>query len=431
MDPAQRARCEAAPATWIGRPQDEPRPSPWVYALDEQMRAESPAAPPLDASLVEALARDRRFAARRVGAGPERKVEVLVPMPGRRGPCAYVLTVAPSTPRAFGVPPLRFWALPVLAIFAVMSLAMGPLVHRVRVLTRAVRRAAGAGYEGTIAVGGDDEIGELARAFEAAAGQVRAQLSEKEEREQALRAFVANTTHDVMIPLTVLQGNLAARARDAAARTPSDPARVTAAMTEAHYMASLLHNLGVAAKLDAGEREIVRTPVDLNALVARVVGRHAPIAEQLGVSLDRAVPEEAVLLQGDVTLLEQAVSNIVHNAVRYNHAGGHVAVTLERGEASGVRLRVVDDGPGIPAAERSKLCARGARGGVARTRAPDGQGLGLDIAFRVARAHELRMELRASEMGGLEVELSEEPRAGATETAVSPIRPARPAASRG
>jgi two-component system, OmpR family, sensor histidine kinase BaeS len=406
MDHEQRAACEADPGAWVGRPHDDPRPSPSLFAVDERLTPRHAGAPRLDASLVAALARDHTMGARRFDDGPRRVVEVLVPMPWREGPCAHVLTIAPSAPKSLGLPPLRFWALPVLVIFAVMSLAMGPLVHRIRLLTQAVKRAADAGYEGRIAVGGNDEIGELASAFEAAAREVRARLAEKEERERALREFVGNTTHDVMIPLTVLQGNLAALARSATAGEPADSARVTSAMTEVHYMASLIHNLGVAAKLAAGEREIVRAGVDMNALIGRVASRHATIAERLAVSLEHATPETPVVVQGDVTMLEQAVSNVVHNAVRYNKAGGHVAVVLDAGAGGGFRLRVADDGPGIAPEELSRLTERGYRGSAARTRAPDGQGLGLDIAFRVARAHGMRLALRPSELGGLEAELT-------------------------
>ncbi|MCA9680566.1 MAG: sensor histidine kinase, partial [Myxococcales bacterium] len=81
--------------------------------------------------------------------------------------------------------------------------------------------------------------------------------------------------------------------------------------------------------------------------------------------------------------LEQALGNLVLNAIRYNHEGGHVAVVLEQA-GEGFSLRVIDDGPGIPEADRRRLMARGARGDAARTREPRGQGLGLAIVFRVA-----------------------------------------------
>ena len=101
--------------------------------------------------------------------------------------------------------------------------------------------------------------------------------------------------------------------------------------------------------------------------------------------------------------VEQAVSNITYNAIRYNHPGGHVGVTVDPEPPDGFVIRVVDDGPGIPEAELLKLTERGARGNEARTRAPEGRGLGIDIARRAAEMHGFQLTFLRSEYGGLEV----------------------------
>lgn len=136
------------------------------------------------------------------------------------------------------------------------------------------------------------------------------------------------------------------------------------------------------------------------------MGRHRPIVRELEIAIESAVPAEPLLVSADVTLLEQAVGNVTYNAIRYNRAGGHVAVILEPAGAQGFRLRVIDDGPGIPPGELSRIAERGFRGHEARTRAPDGQGLGLHIAYRAAEMHGFRLTLRPSEYDGLEVELA-------------------------
>lgn len=102
------------------------------------------------------------------------------------------------------------------------------------------------------------------------------------------------------------------------------------------------------------------------------------------------------------------MSNVTYNAVRYNRPLGHVAVILEAVSPDGFCLRVVDDGPGIPAGELSALVERGARGSEARTRAPEGQGLGLHIAYRAAVLHGYRLTLQPSAYGGLEAKLEGE-----------------------
>ena len=106
---------------------------------------------------------------------------------------------------------------------------------------------------------------------------------------------------------------------------------------------------------------------------------------------------------GDLTLLEQALSNLVHNAIRHNHAGGHVAITLDV-DGDRFELAVRDDGPGVSHAELTRLRERGFRGEEARGR--DGQGLGLAIVSRVAERHGLTFELASPEEGGLLATLS-------------------------
>ncbi|MCU0658226.1 MAG: sensor histidine kinase [Polyangiaceae bacterium] len=107
---------------------------------------------------------------------------------------------------------------------------------------------------------------------------------------------------------------------------------------------------------------------------------------------------------GDVTLLEQALSNLVQNAIKHNRPGGHVAVLLER-DVGQFFLDVIDDGPGIPEDELRRLLRAGERGEQARTRDPEGRGLGLAIAARVASAHSMQLLFSPSEFGGLRVRL--------------------------
>jgi len=324
-----------------------------------------------------------------------------------QGPCAYVLTHGTTTPGFVGalLPSSPIWLVPLAAVMIAILIAVGPVVARLRRLTAAVTRSAERGFIDEVPVEGRDEVKELAIAFGAASREVRAQLAAKDQRERSLRDFLANTTHDVMIPLTVLKAHLTTLLGAHREGQLSDLGVLTSAMDEAHYIGALLHNLAVVAKLDAGEPASLSDGVDLSALLLRIVGRHAPIARQRGVVLEHAVPEQPLTTRADVTMLEQAVSNIVYNAIRHNRTGGHVAVTLESISDERFRIRVLDDGPGIPATELARLLERGQRGDDARTRDPEGRGLGLDIVQRVARLHDHDLRFGPSEFGGLQVDL--------------------------
>ena len=370
-----------------------------LYAFDASLHTKNPHAPAVSARLREAILEgDARVASDDGFFGDD--VTLLVRMPWRDGPCAFVLARGTTDP-SWGalLPESQAWLLPAVAVFLAMLFATGPFVARVRRLTRDVSRSAERGYGELVDAHGSDEIAELARAFNAARSEIRARLTERDARERALRDFVANTTHDVMLPLTVLQGHLTTLRDASTGGGDLDRAVIASAMDEAHYIGSLLRDLSVSARLDADLPELVLSDVDLGVLVRRVVARHAMIAKELGVSTDSAVPEERLVIRADETLVEQAINNIVYNAVRYNQRGGHVAVVLESASADQFSLTITDDGVGVSDDELEKMTTRGFRGKEARARRPDGTGLGLHIASRALALHDfsLGFERPASE----------------------------------
>jgi len=389
-------------------PLRESRPPPWfrtrLHAYGPGFSSENPESPALEPSQVRELKDVERDEVRRRVHGPGSRVtdEVLFRMPWG-GPCAYVLAQRDVPPFELGwrrfVPPIPLLLIPVIAMLAGLFVAVGPLVQRIRQLTREVRASAKARYQPPLSIQGADEMGQLARAFEEAGREIHS-------RERSLRDFLDNTTHDVMIPLTVLQGHLTSIQGHVVAGRAVESSLVSAAMVEAHYMGSLIHNLAAVAQLESEEPALQRFPVDLSQLVERVVSRHAGIARRSEIALEHALPEVPLLVSGDLTLVEQAVSNVVYNAVRYNRAGGHVAVVLETVPGAGFVLRVIDDGPGIADEEMSRLSERHFRGSAARTRDVSGRGLGLNIALRVSALHGWRLVFTRSAHGGLQVEFT-------------------------
>jgi signal transduction histidine kinase len=371
------------------------------YAYDGSFASANPETPPFDPELRAELERGTDEASKRAPDKPDTML-VAVRMPWDDGPCSIVVVTRPAPPDSPTFVRVLLPSLVVsLAAILMAILAAGPIVRRIRKLTSTVERT-GLGGETKIALEGNDEIRELAEVLDASRAKIRAQVRELEERDETLRRYVANTTHDVMLPLTVIQGHLTALERAAAGGEAVDEVRVKAALEECHYLGSLVHNLNVAAKLESGERSVQRHEVDLNELVERVMGRNGPYAEQRGVVLNHSVPGEPVRVTGDVTLIEQAIGNIVHNAVRYNRAGGHVAVILEAREGR-FSLRVLDDGPGIDEAELARITERGFRGDRARSRHPTGMGLGLAITKDVVDRHGFTLTFTRPSDGGLEV----------------------------
>lgn len=379
------------PAGPGGPPDDHDRHGPWGGGLKRPELHAYAAGDVADALALDAAAMPDGATTVVPSAWWSNDVAVAV-RTGWGGGCE-VVAVHGGTVRGFlgsVLPASPLWVAPIVLVATVMWLAVGPTVRRLRDLTAAV-------HDGRhpVAMAGDDEIAELSRAFDAAASALRDEVAARRAREEALREFVAHTAHDVRIPLTVLRGHLAGLEQGA------DPAVLRQAVAEAHYLGALLDDLSAHARMEAPEP---LTRVELGPVVARVCARHAPIARRFDVALDHGVPETPVFVQADLTLVEQALSNLVYNAIRHNRAGGHVAVTLD-GDDSGFLLAVLDDGPGVPPEELRHLTERGFRGSAARARDGVGEGLGLHIVARIAERHGWTFTLDNLDEGGLRAEL--------------------------
>lgn len=370
-----------------GRRRPRPRPpgfQPRFYSAELHPHGD---APPFPRQLRGVLQSDEPVHAWRMLPGPDLGATAI--QIADQGDCAVAVIVWRPDP----VPPvaLRTAAAQTVGLAAILALlgmlVAFPIVRRIRRLEDAVRRAHR--DEFSVDLGGSDEINALADAFGETLAAVRA-------REKALEEYIGNTTHDLAIPLTVLQHRL----RKLAATHDTEDVRV--ALEESHYIAALIANMRASAKLESPDALDLGHEVDLVEIVERVVGRHLPIAQQKGVELNHAVPGEPMVARGEPTLVEQALSNLVQNAVQYNVRGGHVSVLLEP-HGAGFELIVADDGPGIPEPLRERVLERGVRADAARSRNQDGQGFGLAIVRRVAELHGWRLEL--AHEGGLTVYL--------------------------
>ena len=282
-------------------------------------------------------------------------------------------------------------------LFLLLLTALGisaPIVRRLQRLSEAVQRAPDSGFQVQVETEAADEIGELARAFNASGEKVVQTITDLEARDAALKGYIANTTHDLAIPLTVLQHRL--RKAAAASQDPEVAAHLKTALEESHYMSALVKNLNVSAKLEASEIYFQPHQADLVDLLERVITRHQPIADGKQVQLNYAAPTDPVDVVCDSTLIEQAISNLVQNAVQYTSEGGHVAVVLDR-VGEGFELRIEDDGPGIDEAVLDRVFERSVRADDARTRNPEGLGLGLSISLNVFRLHDWDITLSSNE----------------------------------
>ena len=207
--------------------------------------------------------------------------------------------------------------------------------------------------------------------------EMLARLEGALERE---RAFVTEAGHELRTPLALLRAELDFALQHAEGEHELRDA-VRGASEETDRLVQLAADLLLIASSDEGELPLRRDPVAARDLLESVRNRFAWRAEQAGRPLEAEAPP-ALVLVADALRLEQALGNLVENALRH----GQGAIRLEaRPSGNGVELHVLDHGPGFPPDFLPRAFERFSRAEESRTGA--GAGLGLAIVDVVARAH--------------------------------------------
>ncbi len=275
-------------------------------------------------------------------------------------------------------------ALAAVAVAAGLAwIAFAPAHRRLQALERAATRLGSGDLSARAPEHGADEISRVSRAFNQTADALAAQIQRVLSEQEVRRQLMADVSHELHTPLTTIRGYVETlRMRDLPIGE-EDRARYLAIVDdEAIRLERLINDLLDLAKMESGSQVLQPSDVDLAALWARLRDRHAPAAAAAGVSL--VLEPSSLSLRADAGRLEQALSNLVANAIRFTPAGGTVQVRAEA-TRSGVRIDVADSGPGIAAADQARVFDRFYKQDASRSRS--GTGLGLSIVRAIAEAH--------------------------------------------
>jgi two-component system phosphate regulon sensor histidine kinase PhoR len=277
-----------------------------------------------------------------------------------------------------------------------------PLVELVRTppLIELVRRAS-AGAKETIScrlIGARQrDVAAHAAPLAAPGGVVLAlrDVTELRRLEGIRRDFVANVSHEMRTPITVIRANAetlldGALDDQAAARTFTE-----AIGRHAERLENLVVDLLELARIEAGRLELELESLLVADLVRRVVEVHAATAERREHTIDVDVPAD-LRTMADARILDRVLGNLLQNAINYTPPGGHICVRASQ-EGEHVRIEVADDGPGIPLRHRARIFERFYRVDPGRSREMGGTGLGLAIVKHLVGAMSGSVGVRSAE----------------------------------
>ncbi|WP_067129111.1 DUF4153 domain-containing protein [Microtetraspora malaysiensis] len=266
----------------------------------------------------------------------------------------------------------------VLALIMVQLLARG-MTKPLREMAAAAQTIAKGRYGMRVSATSRDEVGELARAFNAMAADLG-------EVDRQRRELVANVSHELRTPITGLQAVLENVVDGVSA---PDVDTLGTALAQTQRLGRLVAQLLDLSRLDSGARLIEPETLDLVSLCRQAVGEAALARDDVTVESD--VPSGTRLV-ADPGLLAQVLANLLDNAVRHSPPGGTVRLSAHPSGAD-VEIAVVDEGPGIPASERARVFERFSRLDAGRAADAGGAGLGLAIAKEIVELHGGRIRI--------------------------------------
>jgi len=314
-----------------------------------------------------------RFVARRVARAGPAIIAVVVGAPTRD------LDIAPARLAASMLVVLPFILLAALAVGWLLSSwalrPVGEMIDELEAITdgRSLHRRLPA------PAGRPDELGRLANTLNAMMARLETSFA-------ALRRFIADASHELKTPLTVMRAGVE-RALTDPRTAPEALVPLEETLQEVRRMTELVDALLTLARVDEGRLELHKAPTDLCGLLAEIYETGQMLGEEAGLPVTLEMPEGPVVAEVDAGRMRQLVMNLVTNAVKYTPAGGVWLTLTATPEAATIAVR--DTGIGIAPGDVGRVFDRFWRADSARSRTGErsGIGLGLSIGKWIAEAH--------------------------------------------
>jgi len=271
-------------------------------------------------------------------------------------------------------------------------------LHRV---TRTVRDFERGDYNQRLSVDSDDEVSELAAAFNRMADTIQKNIRDLEKNAILRRELIANISHDLRSPLASIQGYIeTVLMKDDQLMPEERKSYLVTILKNVTNLNQLVHELFDLSKFDAKQTQPHFEPFSIADLTQDVALKFQPIAEDKGIHLLTKLPVNLPFVYGDIGMIERVLSNLIDNALRYTKAEGKVTIQLEKKEDA-VCINVSDTGAGIPEEDLPYVFERFYRVEKSRTRnSADGSGLGLAIAKKIIEAHNSTIRVQSKLNGG-------------------------------
>ncbi len=227
------------------------------------------------------------------------------------------------------------------------------------------------------------EVDRLSRQFNEMASQLAATIDSLEKDRASLRRFIADASHELRTPLTALITFNSLLARNPAMAQEPVNTFVSESDKQLNLLDRLTTDLLDLSRFEARISGADFIMADIAPLIERAVADLRPLSQSKNQRLELILPRNEVVVSHDPASLERCLGNLIGNAIKQTPDGGRIQISL-RSDDERITVDVLDNGPGIPVDEQSRIFDRFYRGNRAKG---EGSGLGLAIAQEIASIH--------------------------------------------
>jgi len=238
------------------------------------------------------------------------------------------------------------------------------------------------------------DVREISRMFNEMADILTQNIRKLKEVEVLRRELVANISHDLRTPISIVQGYVETLMIKGNTLSPAESRRYLNTIYESiQKLEKLVNELFELSKLEANQIQPVREPFFISELVSDISNRYQLMAKDKSIVIDTRLSKEQQRVFADVSLIERVIQNLIDNALKFTPSGGKVIVQTSHAER-GIKVSVSDSGIGIPEEEKELVFGRYYKGHNFK-KYKNNTGLGLAIAKKILDLHDASLVLNS------------------------------------
>jgi len=230
------------------------------------------------------------------------------------------------------------------------------------------------------------EINQVSEIFNAMADVLTANIEKLKELEILRRELVANVSHDLRTPISIIRGYIETLQMKENALSAADRrAYLDTIAASVRKLEKLVNELFELSKLEANQTKPLKEPFFINELICDIINKYQLLTKEKNIDIIQVLSAELLIVLADVALIERVMQNLMDNAIKFTPAGGKIIIRTSACE-QGAAITVSDTGKGIPEDEQDKIFGRYYTAGNFKE-SKSSSGLGLAIVKKILDLH--------------------------------------------